>query len=37
MLANILGITKQGIRGLEIRADFRDYKSGQEGLQKGVA
>ena len=25
------------IRGVNIGADFRDYKSGQEGLQTGVA
>ena len=37
MLANTLGITKQGKRGLQIGVGFRDYKSGQEGLQIGAA
>ena len=28
--------TKRAIRGLQIGAGFRDYKSGQEGLQIGA-
>ena len=37
MLANILGIKKRTLRGLQIGAGFRDYKSGLEGLQIGKA
>ena len=36
MLAYILGTTKRGNKGLQIRADFRDYKSGQEGFKMGA-
>ena len=37
MLAHTLGITKRDIRGLQVGAGFRDYKSGQEELQIGAA
>ena len=37
MLAYILEITNGVIRGLQIGVGFRDYKSGQERLQIGVA
>ena len=30
------GLQNGAIRGLQIGAGFRDYKSGKEGLQKGV-
>ena len=31
MLAYIMGLQNGAIRGLQIGAGFRDYKSGQEG------
>ena len=31
------GLLNEAIRGLQIRADFRDYKLGQEGLQIGAS
>ena len=38
MLAYILGLLQNGaIRGLQIGPGFRDYKSGQGGLQMGAA
>ena len=35
MLAYNLGITNGTIRGFQIGVGFRDYKSGEEGLQVG--
>ena len=37
MLAYTLAITKLGNKEITDRAGFRDYKSGQEGLQTGAA
>ena len=37
MLAYILEIKNGAIKGMQIGAGFRDYKSGQEGLQIGEA
>ena len=37
MLEYIIGITKRGSKRIAKGGNFRDYKSGQEGLQIGAA
>ena len=36
-MAKIFLLQNRAIRGLQIGADFKDCKSGQDGLQKGAA